>query len=269
MSYSLWAKIKQFREFNDLNQEQLAEQLGVSRPTLTLIESDKRSLKAQELAKLADIFGTTMESITSNKTDPSSIAPEQKSRFKQLIIYILSRVWSKYNVGKTVLYKLLYFAEFDYYELTGEHISWYPFIKLPQWPAPLDFDFLVQEMKRKNEILTVTAKYKKYHQQRFIPNIPSDLEDALSSDQLSVIDEVLERYSDYNAHDISEESHRDKPRQLVNNMDVIGYDLVKFREYPHSPRARLEKKDQAQTEAMNSWFFDDLAHEEDLYEDYR
>ena len=58
-------------------------------------------------------------------------AATQKEKFKHLILYILSQVGAKYNVGKVVLYKLLYFSEFDFYELHGEHISGYPFIKLP------------------------------------------------------------------------------------------------------------------------------------------
>ena len=52
-------------------------------------------------------------------------------------------------------------------------------------------------------------------------------------------------------------------------MEIINYDLVKFREYPFSPLARAEKKQETQSFAKMTGFFDDLASEPDLYEEYR
>lgn len=46
-----------------------------------------------------------------------SIPENNIEKFKQVFLYILSKVGAKPNVGQTVLYKLLYFIDFDYYEL--------------------------------------------------------------------------------------------------------------------------------------------------------
>lgn len=247
--------------------------LGVGRATLTQIEWDKRILRPDELKALSQIFDTSVDFLLSGKSDlEQNIHPttEQKEQFKRLILYILSKVWAKYNVGKVVLYKLLYFSEFDYYELYREHISWYPFIKLPMWPAPLSFDTLISEMKQDNQILSVTAAYpnSRYYQQRYIPNTP--VEDIRFSLQITQsIDEVLKLYSDYNATEISDKSHEDTPRQMTQDMNFINYDLVKFREYPYSPLIRHNKKQEVQSIALASSFFADLYHEPDLYEDCR
>lgn len=273
MTISLWSRIKEFRELNWLSQEQLAEMLGVGRATLTQIEWDKRTLRPDELKTLSQIFDTSVDFLLSGKSDLEqniNPSPEQKELFKKLILYVLDKVWAKYNVGKVVLYKLLYFSEFDYYELYHQHISWYPFIKLPMWPAPRSFDTVIGEMKHDNQIISVTASYPNsaYYQQRYIPNIPVD-ESRFSPQIKKSIQEVIDRYSDYNATQISEESHKDKPRQITQDMNLINYDLVKFREYPYSPTQRHSKKQQVQTIALTSSFFADLYHEPDLYEDCR
>lgn len=242
--------------------------LDVSRPTLAQIENDNRPLKAHELKKISEIFDVSIDFLLSGKTHSDIIvSDEQKQSFKDLMIYILTKVWAKYNLGKTVLYKLLYFCEFDYFELYNSYLTWYPFIKLPMGPAPLGFDFLVGEMKEANQLVTFTSEYNGYYQQRFIPNVP--VADYFTKQKIDLIDTVLEKYADYSAKEISDLSHEDKPRQIANDMELIGYDLVHFREYPFSPRARQQRLQQAQKHALMTWFFDDLANEPDLYEEYR
>lgn len=270
MTLSLWARIKETRESMGFSQEQLALMLDIGRATLTQIEADKRKLTPDELKKLSEIFDVSIDFLLSGKKDQKiSIDPESKKKFEQLMLYILSRVWAKYNVGKVVLYKLLYFIEFDYYEQHGKHVSWYPFIKLPMWPAPFAFDMLITQMKQDNKIATVMTQYDYgYIQQRFIPNIAVD-STIFSDTEKSVIDDVLERYSDYSAKDISEKSHEDRPWQIAKDMEEIPYELVKFREYPFSPLARSMKKKEVQSFAKMTGFFDDLSSEPDLYEEYR
>jgi hypothetical protein len=125
-------------------------------------------------------------------------------------------------------------------------------------------------MKKDNQIISVMASYPNstYYQQRYIPNIPVD-ESRFSPQIKQSIDEVLKLYSDYSATEISDKSHEDKPRQIAQDMSLINYGLVQFREYPYSPRQRHNKKQEAQGVALASGFFVDLAHEPDLYEDCR
>ena len=40
---------------------------------------------------------------------------------KNLILYILGKCGQRPNIGKTVLNKLLYFSDFNFYEKDGEH----------------------------------------------------------------------------------------------------------------------------------------------------
>ncbi|USN57742.1 MAG: DUF4065 domain-containing protein [Candidatus Peribacteria bacterium] len=101
-----------------------------------------------------------------------------------------------------------------------------------------------------------------------MPNRRVEVE-IFSDQERDVIDDVINRYSDYSATEISEKSHEDIPWKITKDMDIISYDLVGKREYPYSPHARKNKKKDTQQFAKITGFFDDLAHEPDAYEEYR
>ena len=85
------------------------------------------------------------------------VKPENLKKFKEVLLYILSKVGSKPNVGETVLYKLLYFIDFDYYEKFEEQFIGATYIKNHYGPTPIEFKKIV---RRKNNNLT--RMFKKY-----------------------------------------------------------------------------------------------------------
>lgn len=260
--------IKQLRESNDFSQQQVADALWINRASLSLVEKGERGIKPQELKKLAELFDIPIEMVVSGKSiKMESIKTFDEKKFKNLFLYILNKCWSKPNIGKTVLYKLLYFCEFDYFEKYKKHISGIPFIKLPMGPAPYNFNHIVAKMEKKNEIIPIQATYKWYLQSRYVAN--AIYENTFSKEELGIINQVIQQYSDCLAKDISEHSHKDIPRKETADMNIIDYSLVKKREYPYSIIAREQKKEQAFTEIKVSWMFSDLADEPDLYEKYR
>ena len=134
-SVQLGAKIKQLRSHHGLSQQKLAEVLGVPRPAISQIENGIRSVTAEELIKLSKIFSLTVDSLLDLHGEPKVILPKkgtakkkpkqevrinvpQKNleKFKEVLLYILDKVGSKANIGETVVYKLLYFIDFNFYE---------------------------------------------------------------------------------------------------------------------------------------------------------
>ena len=61
-------------------------------------------------------------------------------------MYILERCAGKPNVGETVLSKLLYFSDFNYYELYEEHLTGAKYLKLPYGPIPQKLDAMIMQM---------------------------------------------------------------------------------------------------------------------------
>lgn len=261
--------LKKLREESWYSQEQLASMLKLSRSSIAHIEMWIRKIKAEELQKYSEIFDVNIDFLLW-KTDESKVKKNyDKDKFIELLLYILEKCWAKYNVWKTVLYKLLYFAEFDFFERYKKNISWISFVKLPRWPAPFWFDFIVNDLIKKQALVKVIAPYySNYFQERFIPNRKVNV-DIFSIEEKDVIDDVIERYSDFSASEISEKSHDDFPWKITKDMDIIDYNLVADRSYPYSPLARENKKKEVQEFAKMTGFFNDLINEPDLYEEYR
>ena len=73
-------------------------------------------------------------------------------KFKEVLLYILEKVGSKSNVGMTVLYKLLYFIDFDYYEKFEEQLIGATYIKNHFGPTPVEFKKLWNQWNQKENL---------------------------------------------------------------------------------------------------------------------
>lgn len=60
-----------------------------------------------------------------------------KDKFKEVLHYIIHKCGAKNNVGKTVLYKLSYFWDFNFFELYERLLTNESYRKLPRGPAPI------------------------------------------------------------------------------------------------------------------------------------
>lgn len=229
MSYTI-DKIKATRTYLSLSQEQMADILGISRLTYASIESWKRDLKKAELEKLATVFETTVESLmypTKEKTKIENNHPLYK--MIQTILYILSKCAGKPNVWKIVLNKLLYFADFNYFEKYGRSITNDTYVKMPMWPVPKSIDWVAALMEQSDYLSVIKTTYHWLSQIRYIPNIEVDL-NVFNAAEITEINSVIEKYSDKNWKWLTEYSHEDTPRKNTKNIwDVIEYWLVDYR----------------------------------------
>jgi len=73
-------------------------------------------------------------------------------KFKEVLHYIIGRCGHQDNVGRTVLYKLLYFSDFDFYELYEESITGETYRKLPIGPVPEHFEMALNELEKEGKI---------------------------------------------------------------------------------------------------------------------
>jgi uncharacterized phage-associated protein len=147
----------------------------------------------------------------------------------------LEKVGGKPNVGMTVLYKLLYFIDFNYYEKYEEQLMGLTYIKNHHGPTPKEFIKIVEQMKQSGELEEIRSKYFTYDQKKFIPVVHPDLS-KLNGQELSLIDEVLNRLSDKSASELSDYSHHDTPWLTAEEGNVISYEAVFYRDSDHSVR---------------------------------
>jgi transcriptional regulator with XRE-family HTH domain len=249
--HGLAERIKKLREDLGLSQTELAEKLEIPRPSVSQIESAQRDVSSMELALLAKIFEISVDDLLSTdlednkcqKVKAGSKAPGlNKNKFKQVLLYILDKCGARANVGETVIYKLLYFSDFNYYELFEDYLTGASYRKISFGPAPCDFQEIVQEMIDKKELKKVTVEYYGKPQKKYLPLVNADV-DAWnwSAREKEVIDNVIERLSFMDATVISDYSHGDIPWEVTTDKDIIDYDTVFYRKQPYSVRGYPEE----------------------------
>ncbi|MDX9970691.1 MAG: DUF4065 domain-containing protein [Candidatus Gracilibacteria bacterium] len=228
--------IKQLRKTVGMSQEELARRLNISRPTLINLEKNERPLKLEEKAEIEKIFGIVKAHTPETQGDTRIDIPQKNlDKFKQVFLYILDKVGGKPNVGLTVLYKLLYFIDFDYYEKYEEQLMGLTYIKNHHGPTPKEFIKVIEEMKKNQEIEEVKSQYFTFEQRKYLPRITPDLS-KLNGREIQTIDGVLARLSHMSASELSAYSHADVPWSSHEDGEEISYESVFYRNDPYSVR---------------------------------
>jgi len=156
------------------------------------------------------------------------IPQERIEKFKEVLLYILEKVGAKPNVGQTVIYKLLYFIDFDFYELYEKQLIGAKYIKNTFGPTPVAFKKIVEQMEKRGELEEVTTKHFSHDQKKYLPRRNADLS-LLSDDEIAHIDAVLRKYSNKSATELSDYSHKDVPWIITDDKDIIPYESVFYR----------------------------------------
>lgn len=258
-------KIRQFRDAAGLSQEQVAKALGLNRVSYTQLEQGNRKVMADELVEIAKLFNTTpdvllgvrkekeievtLEGMPKQKEKETemriSVPQKRVEKFRQVLLYILGRVGSQPNVGETVLYKLLYFIDFDYYEKFEERLTGCTYIKNHHGPTPVEFKMIVDRMEEAGEIKKDTMEYFGHPQKKYLPLKEADL-NLLTGRELQHIDTVLARLGRMNATEISAYSHGDIPWLATPAGKAINYEAVFYRQSPYAVRTYRGEEAQAE-----------------------
>lgn len=229
--------LKNQRKKLGLSQAQVAQSLGVSRPTYIKLETGKSEPSQEQKVLLERVLQLTPESIEqshelesamSESTEIRTIPRENEQKFKQVLLYILNKVGGKPNIGQTVLYKLLYFIDFDFYEKYEEQLIGATYIKNTFGPTPISFAKLVKRMELKGEIVVVQSKYFNHDQVKYVATKEADVS-CLTGRELQHIDAELQRLSNMSATQLSELSHKDTPWAVAKEKQVIEYEHVFYR----------------------------------------
>lgn len=251
-------RVRELREKTGMSQDVLARNMKLPRPAISQIESGARKLATDELVKLSQIFHVPVDDLLNPRKEPEvslhegkeekelkprlriSVPQKNLQKFKEVLLYILSKVGSKENIGETVIYKLLYFIDFDFYEKFEEQLVGATYMKNQFGPTPIEFAKIVEQMIKRGEIEKVKSDYFSYPQTKYLPRIKPDLS-KLKANEIEVIDNVLNRLSDMNASQISGYSHSDVPWLTTSDGEIIEYESVFYRTQPYSVREYAEE----------------------------
>ena len=254
----LGTRLASIRKSKGLSQDDVAKLIAMPRSSLTQLELGKRGIDVLELHELAKVLSFSIDDFLSPDFSISNdvIAVEEENekveirisvpvlqlaKLKNVLLYILERCAGKPNVGETVLYKLLYFSDFNYYELYEEHLTGATYRKLPYGPVPQNLDAITSQMISDGQLQRIKTPYGGFVQCRYLPLQKPDLTQMKASEK-EVIDRVIEQMGDWSANAISAYSHQDLPWQATGDGKEISYNLAFYRESPFSVRVYNESE---------------------------
>lgn len=270
MSNKTSSLIKNLRIEKSFSQLEIAKELGISRSSYISFEQGNRTLSLEEAFSLGRIFQISLDEIQEGKISEVKTLVVDKSKkhtgakknknikyktisdnskrlkdepyyrisepqeyvekFKQILLYVLSKIGGKPNIGQTVLYKILYFIDFDYYEKYQEQLIGARYIKNTHGPTPVIFPKIIKDLEKAGKIETIKSKFYKYDQTKYLINPETKIDlSGLSAEQLAHIDWELNRLSDLTATQISDLSHKDTPWLVAKDKEVLEYEFSFYR----------------------------------------
>lgn len=239
--------LKKLKAQKKYSQEFLARKIEVSRSTYARIEKGQTEVSIKQAQILAGLYGIKLEDFINERASTEINANEQEIRigipsenlnkFKQVFLYIIKQVGAHPNVGETVLYKLLYFIDFDFYEKYEKQLLGLSYVHNRYGPTPVSASFrkVIEGMKRENLLEEAKTKFFNNDQKKYLPRMEPDLS-VISPEEKAHIDWELKRLGDMTATEISELSHKDVPWIITKDCEAIPYESVFYRTKETSAR---------------------------------
>ncbi|MFA7358737.1 MAG: type II toxin-antitoxin system antitoxin SocA domain-containing protein [Bacteroidales bacterium] len=217
-------KISQFIKFlrkdRGMSQQEIADRLGMSRPSYILVEQGKKELSLSEAQKISNIFGISLKDME------TGIIPDYE-KYKEMILSFL-RFFSSNGDGKvpkTKLAKLLYLADFSWFYEKMESMSGMQYRRIQYGPVPdLYFralDELEEEgrINRDNKNSDVTLISENEGSKRSPLN-------KLNKQELDLIKKIAEKWKDKKTRDIVNFTQNQLPFKLCAPDEIIPYELI-------------------------------------------
>jgi len=155
-----------------------------------------------------------------------------RTKYIDLVMYILSQCSYKPNFGKTVLCSIMYFIDFGYYELYGELLTDETYIKSRRGIKPKHFFEITQELISNNQLFLRKENYYSRKIHRYFPTIiPTP---HFSQQEMEIINRTIDKLSNSNASTITRYARHDSPIIVADIGDDIDFRYVFSRDRKYS-----------------------------------
>ena len=217
--------IIKLRKSANLSQEDLAKQLGISRPTLIAIEKGERDITLTELKTISEIFDIPIEIILdedlriAQKVDLKKFSEKAFQRFHNLILECI-----KYGadddgkITKTKLAKLVYLCDFANYYHFLNPISGFEYRRLAQGPVAIEFFDIIDS----DESVNVEKKGKAM----MVSLVEQPNSSVFSKKELNLIRNICKKWKSAKTQEIVDFTHSQVPWKVCKERGVIPYSLI-------------------------------------------
>jgi len=146
-------------------------------------------------------------------------------RYVNAILFFIENVQ---NLGRTKLYKLLYFLDFDHYEKYGESVTGESYQNKELGPVPIYAEELINKMKEDGLIDIVSEPVIDFIRHKFVAKAHHD-QNIFSSTEIEMLREVTEKWAHHTANEIVSATHGEAPWIATARDQTIPYPYAYYR----------------------------------------
>jgi DNA-binding XRE family transcriptional regulator/uncharacterized phage-associated protein len=214
MTNNYYKFIKELRNKKSLSQIEVAKKIGISRSSYISFEQGKAELSLSEAAKLADMFGITLEEMKTGQ-EPNY------SKYKQMILAFLR---NEEAIPKTKLAKLLYFADFAWFYYHLQSMSGMQYRRMQYGPVSDTYFSIIDEMFDKGEINITQTKDGAMLISQTRSGAMIDLSEMNKKEE-ELIKDIEKKWKDKKTNEIVDFTHKQFPYLYAQDNEIVSYGL--------------------------------------------
>jgi uncharacterized phage-associated protein len=131
-------------------------------------------------------------------------------------------------LGKTKLFKLLYYADFDHFERTGVPITGETYIRLDYGPFPEHGELILTQLEDEEAIKIETVTVGNYLKFTYQALIDVDIS-IFTADEIKTLIDVAVKWARHNATEMVAATHGEAPWIATAPKEPISYSLAYYR----------------------------------------
>ncbi|MEN0066164.1 MAG: Panacea domain-containing protein [Myxococcota bacterium] len=166
------------------------------------------------------------------------ISADWEERSSQLLLYLADRLEDDANFSMTKVYKLFYFIDKEAYLRTGSTVTGSSYLRFDHGPVPRNLHKLRAKLEDTGAVEIVYVDRGKYTQHRLRAWQRPQL--RFSEDEMTIIDQVIERLRPMTAKKVSDLSHEEPGWKLAGDGEVIPHEAWCVDEQPTVLTPELE-----------------------------
>ncbi len=224
MSNKYGNTIKELRLQRGLSQLQLAEKLGLSRPSYIAIEQGKKDITLNEFEKLSSTLGISFEELESGEFP-------NYEKYKQMILAFLRMSRS---ITKTKLAKLVYLSDFAWFYSHLKSMSGMQYRKIKYGPVPDAYFRALTELEDEGKIV-IDRKSMDGKDMLIVSESEGNRRqklDSVSAEETDLIKDVYKKWKDKKTAEIVNFTHNQLPYLMADDEEIVSYALI-TQEDPH------------------------------------
>ena len=141
-------------------------------------------------------------------------------KFENMVVFFIQK---NPRLSKTRLNKLLFYSDFNFFKENTISISGTTYIHDHYGPVPSDFELLYTVLKDMGVI--DTESFSDGHGEMFLTHKNFD-ESLFKNNELKILNEIADKFSNYNAKMITDYSHKEKAYKETKSKEVIPYNYA-------------------------------------------